>query len=123
MYILEPEGIEIIDQRLIRGVGADLIGSDGVFRELKARSGSAGDKIELTSYEYTRADKASVAYELIIMENVWDKPIISIIRNPLSRLKYYPVGNIAVEGWRDLDPKPRIMKLRKRKKLRAIKNI
>ncbi len=113
IYVLEPDKVKIIDQRLIGGVGADLIGDDNIFRELKARTGSASDKIELTSHEYARADQARTAYELVIVEHVWDDPVITIIRNPLGRLTHYPVGSVAVEGWRDLDPKPRVVKLRK----------
>ena len=70
-------------------------------------------KTELTSHEYARADQARTAYELVIVEHVWDDPVITIIRNPLGRLTHYPVGSVAVEGWRDLDPKPRVVKLRK----------
>jgi len=113
MYVLEPDGIEITDQRLRVGVGADLIGSDNVFRELKARSGSAGETVELTAHEYARAGKARAAYELVIVEHVWDDPIVTIIRDPLNRLKHYPVGDVAVEGWHDLDPKPRVVKLKR----------
>lgn len=113
IYVLEPGKVKITDQRLIAGVGADLIGDDNIFRELKARTGSANDKIELTSHEYARADQARAAYELVIVEHVWDDPVITIIQNPLRRLTHYPVGNVAVEGWRDLDPKPRVVKLRK----------
>lgn len=112
-YVLEPENIQIKDQRLIRGVGADIIGDDNIFRELKARTGSAGDEIVLTEHEYVRAEEAREAYELVIVEHVWDDPVITIIRNPLNRLIYYPVGNVAVKGWKDIDPKPRIITLKK----------
>jgi len=114
-YILEPDNIQIRDQRLIRGVGADIIGDDNIFRELKARTGSADDEIVLTGHEYARAEEARDAYELVIVEHVWDDPVITIIGNPLNRLTYYPVGNVAVKGWKDLDPKPRIVTLRKNK--------
>jgi len=114
-YVLEPENIQIRDQRLIRGVGADIIGDDNIFRELKARTGSADDEIVLTGHEYARAEEARDAYELVIVEHVWDDPVITIIRNPLNRLTYYPVGNVAVKGWKDLDPRPRIVTLRKEK--------
>ncbi len=113
IYVLEPDEVNIIDQRLTAGVGADLIGDDNVFRELKARAGSASDRVELTSHEYARADQARAAYELVIVEHVWGDPVITIIRNPLARLMHYPVGSVAVEGWRELDPKPRVVKLRK----------
>jgi len=113
MYVLEPENIRIKDQRLIRGVGADIIGDDNIFRELKARTGSAGDEIVLTDHEYARAEEAREAYELVIVEHVWDDPVITIIRNPLNRLTCYPVGNIVVKGWKELDPKPRIITLKK----------
>ena len=53
------------------------------------------------------------AYELVIVEQVWYDPIITIIRNPLGRLKQYAVRGIVVEGWGELDPKPRIVRLRK----------
>lgn len=110
--VLEPDGVEITDQRLRAGVGADLVGSDNVFRELKARSGSAGDEVGLTAHEYVRAGQARAAYELVIVEHVWDDPVITIIRDPLGRLKYRAVGDIVVEGWRELDPQPRVIRLR-----------
>lgn len=113
-YVLEPGNIQITDQRLIRGVGADIIGDDNIFRELKARTGSADDEIVLTGHEYARAEEARDAYELVIVEHVWDDPVITILRNPLNRLTYYPVGNVAVKGWKDLDPKPRIVTLKKK---------
>ncbi len=50
IYLLEPDGIEITDQRLRAGVGADLVGSDNVYRELKARNGSAGNEVGLTAH-------------------------------------------------------------------------
>ena len=113
IYVLDPDGVEITDQRLRAGVGADLVGNDNVFRELKARSGSAGDKVELTSHEYARAGQTGTVYELVIIENVWGDPVITIIRNPLGRLKQYPVGGIMIEGWKDLDPQPRVIRLKK----------
>ncbi|MFQ5872456.1 MAG: sacsin N-terminal ATP-binding-like domain-containing protein [Dehalococcoidia bacterium] len=113
LYVLEPAGVEIVDQRLRAGVGADLVGDDNVFRELKARSGSAADKIELSSHEYVRAGQAGTAYELVIVEYVWGDPVITTIRNPLGRLKHFPVGGITVEGWKELDPQPRVIRLRK----------
>jgi len=113
IYVLEPAGVEIIDQRLRVGVGADLVGNDNVFRELKARRGSAADKVQLTSHEYARAGQARAAYELVIVEHVWDGPVITIIQNPLGRLRYHPVGDIMVEGWKELDPPPRVVRLRK----------
>jgi hypothetical protein len=113
IYILDPEGISIRDQRLRAGVGADLVRDDNIFRELKARSGSIGDKVELTSYEYARAGQVGTIYELVIVEHVWGDPVITIIRNRLGRLKHYPIGAIVVEGWKGLDPQPRVIQLRK----------
>jgi hypothetical protein len=113
MYVLEPDGIEITDQRLRARVGADLVGNDNVFRELKARSGSDADKVELTPHEYVRADQARESHELVIVEHVLDDPVITVIRDPLGRLEYYPVGDIVVEGWRELDPQPQIVRMTK----------
>lgn len=113
-HVLDPENIQISDQRVTRGVGADIIGDDNIFRELKSMTGSADGEIRLTGHEYARAEQARGSYELVIVEYVWDEPVITIIRNPLNRLKYYPVGDVAVTGWKNLDPKPRIISLKKR---------
>ena len=42
-----------------------------------------------------------------------DDPVITVIRDPLGRLEYYPVGDIVVEGWRELDPQPQIVRMTK----------
>jgi len=111
-YVLEPEGIDISDQTLVSRVGADLSCSDGVFRELKSYSESGGGRVKLTSHEYVRAEHAQMAYELVIVEHVWgNEPSITIIPNPLARLKYWPVGDIAAEGWNQMNPPPRVVRL------------
>jgi hypothetical protein len=113
-YVFEPDNVNILDQRIRHGVGADLIGDDNVFREMKSHSGSAPSVIGLTEHEYKRASESRSGYDLVIVEHVWDTPLITIISNPLGRLRYSPTGGVEVHGWRDLDPKPRIIRLRKR---------
>lgn len=112
-YVLEPDSIDIIDQRIRHGVGADLIGDDNVFREMKSHSASAPSVIGLTEHEYKRASESRSGYDLVVVEHVWDTPLITIISDPLGRLRYSPTGGVEVHGWKDLDPKPRIIRLRK----------
>jgi hypothetical protein len=111
IYVLEPAGIAITDQRLRARVGADLVGDDGVFRELKAHSGAASGEISLTEHEYQRAGHQGRKYELVIVEHVWEEPTITIIPDPLRQLKYRPSGGVIVGGWKNLTPKPRIVQL------------
>lgn len=114
LYVLEPDGISIDDQRPRPGVGADLWGGDNIFRELKSFSGSASDSVTLTSHESTRAGQVRLEYELVVVEYVWDsEPVITIIPDPLGQLKYYPTGSIVVEGWGSLDPQPRVIQLKR----------
>lgn len=114
LYVLEPDGISINDQRPCPGVGADLWGSDNIFRELKSFAGSASDSVSLTSHESSLAGQARLDYELVIVEHVWDlEPVITIIPDPLGQLKYHPTGSIVVEGWGSLDPKPRVLQLKR----------
>ena len=115
-YVFEPDNVNVVDQRIRHGVGADLIGDDNVFREMKSYSGSAPNVIVLTEHEYRRASESRSGYDLVIVEHVWDTPVITIIRNPLGRLPYSPTGGVEVHGWKDVNPKPRIIRLRKRGK-------
>ena len=77
LYVLDPEGISITDQRLRPKVGADLVGDDGIFRELKAHSGVAPNDISLTEHEFLRAGNRGNQYELVIVKDVWDTPSIT----------------------------------------------
>jgi hypothetical protein len=110
-YVLDPEGIFVNDTRWRKRVGADLVGDDGVVREIKARSGQAGGRIELTEHEYKRAGSDGMKYELIIVENVWTQPVITVIRHPLGRLDYYPTGGVVVTKWANASPPPRVIRL------------
>lgn len=114
IYLFEPDGIDILDQRLRPGVGADIVGSDQVFREVKARSESCEDDLELTEREYIRAGMERSKYELIIVEHIWDDPVFTIIPDPLGKLNYYPTGGVMIQGWRNLAPKPRVIHLQRR---------
>jgi hypothetical protein len=112
-YVLDPAGIEVKDVRLKRGVGADLVGTDDVFRELKTHSGAAPQSESLTEHEFVRAGNTGRTYELVVVENVWDKPTITVVTNPLSRLKYTPTGGVIVQGWREPKAAPRVVELGK----------
>jgi hypothetical protein len=112
-YLLEPSGISLSDQRLRPGVGADLVCDDGVFRELKVHSGAAPAEISLTEHEYTRAGNKGVKYELIVLEHAWESPVITVVQDPLNRLKYSPTGGVVVKGWKTVTPAPRIIRLAK----------
>lgn len=114
LYELEPAGIGISDQRLHPGVGADLVGDDGVFRELKFHSGDAPAEIRLTEHEYQRAGSDGERYELVVVEHVWDEPTITMVRNPLKHLSYTPVGGVMVQGWREQPSQPPLILQRQR---------
>lgn len=112
-YVLAPHGIEVTDQRVHAGVGADLVGTDQVFRELKTFTGPAGPELPLTEHEYKRAGGEGKNYELVIVEHIGDgqQPKITVIRDPLKRLGYYPTGGVRVRGWQQLQPPPRVVVL------------
>jgi hypothetical protein len=101
LRVLEGDGIDASDQRASSRVGADLVGSDGVYRELKTFSGRAPDSIGLSKYEHERALEEGDRYELVIVENVWDdQPRLTMIRDPLKTLDWHPTGEVAVRDWR-----------------------
>jgi hypothetical protein len=110
-HVLDPAGVTIKDVRLRRGVGADLVGDDNVFRELKTHSGAAPAELGLTEHEYVRAGNTGQQYELVVVEDVWGEPIITIVNNPLHRLKYSPAGGVVVKNWRDNAHDPRVVTL------------
>ena len=112
-HVLDPDGIKISDQRLVFGVGADLACDDGFFRELKTFSGNAPASIKLTKHEHARASTSSNCYELVIVENVWTTPTITIIHNPLHTMDWHPAGDIEITGWKERLPALRVIKLRK----------
>ena len=100
-FVLEPDGIGVTDQRLRPNVGADLVGTDGVFRELKSHGASAPSALSLTRHEYVRAGQKGDHYQLVVVEHVWgDSPVITIVGNPLVQLHYAPSGAVLVEGWK-----------------------
>ncbi len=111
-YVLDPDGVQVKDQRIRDRVGADLIGDDGVFRELKTFSGAAATSLSLTEHEYRRADNHGEAYQLVIVEHVWDDAVITVITDPLTRLRYTPTGGVVVQDWREPNPRPRVLNLR-----------
>ncbi len=118
-HVLDPAGVRISDQRLRAGVGADLFCSDQVFRELKTFSGRAPDRIRLSRYEQARALASLERYELVVVEHVWEEPIITIISNPMESLRWRPTGDVEVIDWRSKAPSFRVITLRKQPHLEA----
>ena len=89
------------------------MGSDGIFHELKTFSGSAPATLPLTEHEYRRAGNKGDVYELVVAENVWDDPTITIVGDPLGQLRYSPTGGVVVQNWRRPKRKPRVLRLGK----------
>jgi hypothetical protein len=112
-YVLDADGVEVKDQRIRDRVGADLVGGDDIFRELKTFSGPAPNTVSLTEHEYRRAGNQGDAYQLVVVEQVWDDAVITVITDPLTRLQYTPTGGVVVQDWREPNQRPRIVKLRK----------
>ena len=112
MYVLDTEGVEVIDQRIRPGVGADLVGSDGIYRELKTFSGAGPATLPLTEHEYRRAGNQGDRYQLVVVEHVRGDAVITVITDPLRRLRYTPTGGVIVKQWRDESACPRIVTLR-----------
>ncbi|HWD41640.1 MAG TPA: hypothetical protein VG944_22550 [Fimbriimonas sp.] len=98
-HVLQPAGIRVSDQRLRRGVGADLYCSDSVFRELKTFSGAAPNTIRLTKHEHARASDSTTMFELVIVENVYTSPRIIVVRDPLTACDTRPRGDVDVSRW------------------------
>ena len=100
--VLNPSGIRVTDQRLRSRVGADLLCSDGFFRELKTSSGAAPERLSLTLHERARAAAAADKYELVIIENVFgERPTITMIPDPINSLNSEPTGTIVVTDWKE----------------------
>lgn len=99
-HVLEPENIRVVDQRPRKGVGADILGDDKVFRELKTFSRRAPGQLSLTRHEAARAQAEAQAYELVIAEELWGDATITIISDPLSVLDSFRTGKVVVTDWR-----------------------
>jgi hypothetical protein len=112
-YVLDPEGIDVRDQRIRPGVGADLVGSDGVYRELKTFSGAGPTTLPLTEHEYRRAGNEGDRYQLVVVEHVRGDAVITVITDPLRRLRYTPTGGVIVKQWRDESARPRVLTLQR----------
>jgi hypothetical protein len=113
-YVLEPQGIRISDQRLRPGVGADLYCSDEVFRELKTFGGRATDRIKLSKHQQARALVSEDHYELVVVEDVWSEPVITIIPSPMKHLLWRATGDVEVVDWRERSSSFRVIRLRQR---------
>ena len=114
-YVLDPQGVEVRDQRIRPGVGADLVGSDGVYRELKTFSGAGPATLPLTEHEYRRAGNQGDRYELVVVEHVRGDAIVTVVADPLRRLRYTPTGGVIVKEWRGKSARARVVTLRRGK--------
>jgi hypothetical protein len=99
--ILSP--IEVRDTRT-ELVGADGIGTDGRYYELKVHAGTAAGPLEMRGSEVLRARDMGDQYVLVVVENVEVQdatPRITLVPNPMSVLSVHPIGKTEVTGYDD----------------------
>ena len=101
--VLQEKGISIRDTRA-EPVGADAIGSDGRYYELKVHVGKASGPLLLQDSQVIKAREMGEMYVLVVVENVEakkSKPRITLIPDPLSVLQVHPRGRIEITGYDD----------------------
>lgn len=99
--VLADRGIEIEDTRS-QPTGADAIGTDGRYYELKVHSGLAQGALNFTRAEVFQAQTLGENYVLVVVENVESggaDPRVTFIPNPLGVLKVHPRGRIELTGY------------------------
>ena len=99
--VLAP--IEVQDTRTQR-TGADGVGTDGRYYELKVHGAAAGGPLEMRGSEVLQARDLGDRYVLAVVENVEAagvSPKITLIPNPMSVLRVHPLGKIEVTGYDD----------------------
>jgi hypothetical protein len=101
--VLARDRIEIEDTTS-QPVGADAIGTDGRYYELKVHGGAASGALPLTSSEVLQARQLGQEYVLVVVENVEDSAAntrVTLIPNPLNVLTIWPAGQVEVTGYDD----------------------
>jgi len=99
--VLAVRGIEIEDVRTKR-TGADAIGTDGCYYELKVHAGCATGALDVRGSEVLQARELGERYVLVVVENVEAaaaNPRVTFIPNPMVVLDVHPVGKIEVTGY------------------------
>lgn len=95
--------VEVRDTRT-EHVGADGIGTDGRYYELKVHGGAANGPLEMRGSEVLRARDMGDRYVLVVVENVEAQdatPKITFVPSPMSVLSVHPIGKIEVTGYDD----------------------
>lgn len=99
--VLAEQGIGIEDSRN-EPTGADCIGTDGRYYELKVHGGSANGPLQLSGSEVLQARELGDRYVLVVIENVEGaraKPRVTFVPSPLTTLKVDLLGKVEVTGY------------------------
>jgi hypothetical protein len=87
-----------------QAVGADAIGTDGRYYELKVHGGVASGGLRLQPSEVLQARQLGEEYVLVVVENVEDSGAntrVTLIPNPLGVLTIWPMDRVEVTGYDD----------------------
>jgi len=99
--VLAGGGVQLEDVRTKR-TGADAIGTDDRYYELKVHAGTATGALDIRGSEVLQARDLGEKYVLVVVENVEAasvSPRVTLIPNPMSVLKIHPVGRIEATGY------------------------
>jgi len=98
---LAERGVELEDTRN-QPTGADCVGTDGRYYELKVHAGAATGPLQMMGSQVLQARELGDRYVLAIVENVEGgqaNPRVTLIPSPLTVLKVHPLGKTEVTGY------------------------
>jgi hypothetical protein len=102
--LLARDGVEITDTRA-QLVGADAVGTDGRYFEIKAHADAADGPLNMQGSEVLKARELGDKYVLVVVEHLESDgaspPRITLIPSPLSVLAVHPYGKIELTGYHD----------------------